>query len=112
MSDSVSDDPGWKAFADRAIKELVPMVDDSAYCVSLIPRKPEDRSDIKFCLELGLMLMLDKPIIMVIAPGSKVPDKVVQVADAIIEMNTNDEKFMDRLKATIDEVQARLGLDS
>lgn len=109
MSDP-TEDPEWKEFADRAIKELVPMVDDSAYCVSIVPRKPENRSDIKFCLELGLMLMLDKPIIMVIAPGSKVPDKV-QVADAIVELNMDDEKFMERLKATIDEVEARLGLN-
>lgn len=111
MTDFPHDNPDWKAFADHAIKDLIPKIDNSAYCMSLVPRKPEDRTDIKFCLELGVMLMMDKPIIMVVAPGSQVPDKVVQVADMIIEMSMDDERFEERLTAALAEMDARLGRD-
>jgi len=40
--------------------------------------------DIKFAVELGLMIMLDKPIIMVIQPNQVLPEKLRRVADDIV----------------------------
>jgi hypothetical protein len=42
--------------------------------------------DWKICLETGAAVLLDKPIILLVVPGVKVPDKLAQIADDIIEM--------------------------
>ena len=109
-SSDITGDPKFQEFAERAITKLVPMVDESAYCVALVPRKPEDFNDIKFCIELGMMIMMDKPIVFVIAPGTKVPEKLIKVADRIIELDTNDAKFMATLEETLQELTVELGL--
>lgn len=111
MTDFPHNDPGWQEFADHAIKNLIPKVDDSAYCLSIVPKKPEDRTDIKFCLELGVMLMLDKPIVFIVAPGSKIPDKIVRVADEIIEGTLDDERFKTRLTEALDRLSKKYGDD-
>jgi hypothetical protein len=58
--------------------------------------------DGKLALELGASVLLDKPIIVMVAPGAKVPKKVVRVADKIIEADLDDpakatEKIRDAL---------------
>lgn len=72
----------WRTYAAHVIDELVPMIRDSAVTVSLTPDGP---SDVKFAVELGLSIMLDKPIIVVLMPGRKIPGKLVAMADRVVE---------------------------
>lgn len=76
-------DPEWQAYVTRTRTELVPMIEGSSIGLSIVPRNPED-VDIKFAVELGLMIMLDKPIIMVIAPNQIIPEHLRRVADDIV----------------------------
>jgi hypothetical protein len=64
--------------------------------------------DVKFAVELGFMVMLDKPIIAVVSPGSKVPLKLAKVADEIVEGDIGDPDFQERFHAAIDRVTAKL----
>lgn len=82
MSEDVWETSEMREWAQSALDDLVPKMQDSSVIVSLVPRGP---SDIKFAVETGLALMLDKPIILMVAPGTQVPAKLAQVADAIIE---------------------------
>lgn len=99
------DDPftgqAWFDFTERALTDLLPMVQDSAITVSLVPDGPPD---VKFAVELGFCIMMDKPIIAVVHRGAKVPAKIVAVADAIVEGPMDDPTFEDRFKAAIDRV--------
>lgn len=88
----------WLEYADRAISELVPKIRDSAVTVSLVPK---GQTDVKFAVELGFSIMLDKPIIAVVLPGTKVPSKMVAVADEIVEGDFDDPTFGVRLAETI-----------
>lgn len=90
MTENPYDDPQWQEYADHALAELVPKLDASAVAVALVPRRPQDRSDIKMCLEIGVMIMLDKPLIVMIQPGTQVPAKIAKVADAIVEYDVSD----------------------
>jgi hypothetical protein len=76
------DSPEWRRYSKRAIRELLPMIADSAVTISLAPK---GETDIQFALELGLSIMLDKPIIAVIEPGTQVPAKLAKIADEIVE---------------------------
>lgn len=79
----------WRRFARSAQDDLVPKLRDSSVTVSLMP---SGQTDIKFALELGLSVMMDKPIIAVIAPGTRVPAKVLLIADEIVEADPGDPK--------------------
>lgn len=117
MSQDIYDDPRWKKFAADVNARLLPMITDSSMTISLIPE--DGQADIKFAVELGLSIMLDKPIIAVVVPGSHVPDHLVRVADRIVEADLRDargsEQARQRISAAIndmtEEIAARQGSD-
>lgn len=80
-------DPEWKAFEADARKNLVPMLKGSAVYMAI---NPGDDVDIKFAVELGLAIMLDKPLIVVSSADRKVPAKLRAIADEIIEVDFDD----------------------
>ena len=100
MSDDPFDSPEWKEMARAAREELSPMVESSAVAVSLY----DGTIDPKMAIETGYMILLDKPIIAIVSPGAKVPNKLVLVADEIIEGNLGDPTLQDRLRAAIARV--------
>lgn len=107
---SVPDHPAaahesFDRWAERVVNELVPMIDGSAATIGLVPRGP---SDVKFALELGLSIMLDKPIIAVVTPGVKVPERLVRVADRIVETAGSPADTSARIAAALNEIQAAL----
>jgi nucleoside 2-deoxyribosyltransferase len=94
--------PKWERYAERVRRELIPMINDSAVTLSLVP---SGKTDVKFAIELGFMIMLDKPIIAVVTPGTKVPAKLIAVADEIVEGEISDPDFQERLRAAIMRVR-------
>jgi len=96
------DDPDARAWARRVLDEVVPMIDDSAVFVSLVPR---EEVDVKFAVETGLAIMMDKPIIVVIRPGTPMPSKLAAVADAVVEFEPSDPVGMhERIQQAFREV--------
>jgi nucleoside 2-deoxyribosyltransferase len=93
------DDPDARAWARRVRKELVPMIRDSTVTISLVPTGD---ADVKFAVELGMAIMLGKPIILVVAPGTQVPDKLVLVADEIVERG-DEHHLRDAIERVIGE---------
>ena len=77
------DDPAWKAYVTHVRTELVPMIKGSSIGMSIVPKDPED-VDVKFAVELGLMVMLDKPIMLVCRIGTVLPERLKRVADEIV----------------------------
>lgn len=88
----------WQNFAKRAVNELIPKLDSSACSLTLVPEGP---SDIKFAVELGLSIMMDKPIIAVVPPGRVIPSHLLRVADEVVEMG---DGFEERMKAALSRV--------
>ena len=92
-------------FERRVRDVLVPRLQDAHVIVSLVPK---GEVDVKFATELGLSIMMGKPIIAVIRPGTQVPDKLVRVADRIIECSDEDVRdghyLADRVKAAMNDI--------
>ena len=78
------DDPEWQAYARHVIDELVPMIEQSAVTCSLVP---SGEPDVKFAIELGLSIMLDKPVVLLVPSGTPVPAHLARVADEIVEFS-------------------------
>lgn len=77
----------------RVVTEgLVPRVAGSHVCVSIVPTDQKNFVDAKFCVELGVMIMLDKPILAIVDPSVPVPEKLRLVADEIVFADIHTEE--------------------
>lgn len=87
--------------------ELIPMIDDSAYVMSLVPKA--DDVDVKFAVELGLSIMMDKPIVAIVQPGTPVPKKLLMVAEHVItaDLSNDDDRarLVDQLETILKDVE-------
>jgi len=101
----LADDPDFKAWAERVRAHVLPMINESALTMSLVPTGD---TDIKFAVELGLSIMLDKPIIAVVQPGTKVPKHLVRVADEIVEADLDNPHGMEKVQVAIEQAYQRI----
>lgn len=99
-------DPGMLRWMKRAETDLVPKLRGSRISASLVPE--EGKTDFKFAVELGLSIMMDKPIIAMVQPGQVLPDHMIRVADAIVELDWDDQEGTSR---RIKEAIEKLGMD-
>ena len=90
----------------RTRDKLPQMINDSAVVMSLVPA--DGKTDVKFAVELGFAIMLDKPIIAVVQPGSKVSEHMIRVADEIVECNMETDEDREKLAAALDEAMNRI----
>jgi hypothetical protein len=98
------DNAEWEAYAKHIRDELVPMIDSSAIAMSLVPKE----ADVKFAVELGLCIMMDKPIIAIVPSGTPVPAKIRAVADEIVEGSPGDPTFDQRLIQAMARLKAKV----
>jgi hypothetical protein len=75
-------DPTLAAWAKHVIKDMVPAMEDSAFVISLTP--VSGGGDIKYWVELGASIMMDKPLLVVAMPGVALPAKLMAIADEIV----------------------------
>jgi len=87
MTDEIRDDPEFIEWAERVQREVVPKIAGASFTVSLMP---QGKPDIKFAVELGLSVMMDKPIILAVPTGSTVPAKLRALADDIVEVDWSE----------------------
>jgi hypothetical protein len=76
------EDPEWEEFVTAVRTELVQKIVGSHVMVSIVP---QGEVDVKFAVELGLGILLDKPIIVLAMPGVEVSEKLRLVADEVVE---------------------------
>ncbi len=72
----------WDSMVLHTRKELLPKLTGSAFVLSIAPGTP----DAKYCIELGMSIMLDKPILVVAPAGHPVPARLRRVADEVVEL--------------------------
>jgi hypothetical protein len=101
-------DPHAKRWVRHVIDEMAPKLENSAVSISLVP---EDREgDVKFWVELGAAIMMNKPIIAVAFGDKPVPAKLALVADEIVRApNGIDPDSSEDLTAAIHRVLGDLG---
>lgn len=82
--EAVWEDPEYQAWEAHVRDTVVPLLEGTAVTITLIPR---GQTDIKFAVELGLSLMMDKPIIALVQPGMSIPNGLAAVAAEIVEVD-------------------------
>jgi len=94
---------GFEAWEEYVQLEIIPMLQASAASISLVPR---GSTDVKFAVELGLSIMLDKPIIVLVRPGSSIPAALARAADELVEVDI--KKDPDAAQRSISAAYARV----
>lgn len=84
----------YAAWLQRVQDTLVPEMRRSGVVASVVPVRTD--VDAKYAVELGLAIMLDKPLVMMVQPGAPIPPKLALVADKIIPVNWDDPGSRDR----------------
>jgi len=97
----------WDRFIRHHHEHTVKAMESSAYVMSLVPDK--DKVDVKFAVELGLAIMLDKPIIAMALPGVNVPPGLRKVATAIIVVDLDTEAGQAEATRQLKEAMAKFG---
>ncbi len=98
--------PGFKAFAKRVETELVPKLEGTDSVFAMIGKDV----DVKQAVEIGYTLLMGKPLILCVSPGSDVPAGLTRAADEIVEVDTSDPgSAAPRLKAAMERVARRRG---
>ena len=82
-------------------------IEMSDVCVLLVRNNPSGGHDLILdpvsSIQLGFAMFMDKPIFMLIPPGTKVPDKVASVVDRFIEFNGLDEIHLPKIRQKLNE---------
>ena len=98
MSDPF-DDPKLKAYFRHAKEELFPKIKDTAVSLAIL-----GEPDPKLCLELGAMILFDKPIIVLVPRDMPVPANLKRCAAAIVEGDPHDPETQERLQKALRSV--------
>ncbi len=87
-------------------ENLYPKMDSSGMVMSLVP---DGKPDAKFCVELGMAIMLDKPIISVVMPGRVIPERLKRVSDRIVTGDMKTKAGREELSRKLAEAMERIG---
>lgn len=106
-ADDWSKDPGAQEWISHVVNDMVPKLKDSVMSMSLVPGGD---GDVKFWVELGASIMLDKPIIAVVFGDREVPRKLEQIADEIVRCPEGvDPEASQDLAAALERMVERYG---
>lgn len=101
------DSPDAQEWIAHVRKTLLPMLDESAICAVLGP--DVGSVDVKIAVELGAMILMEKPILVIALPGRRVPDKLRMVADDIVYADPMSEDGQRQIQEAITAIHERLG---
>ena len=79
------EEPAGKQFIADVLTGMLPGMKESAVVAQVVPDDPE--GDVKFWVELGASIMLEKPIVAVVLAGRHCPEKLRRIADEIVEIS-------------------------
>lgn len=72
----------WERLVGHVRRDMIGAIDASAMVI--LPFLT-DRPDAYAALQLGMALLLDKPLLLITSPGADVPARLRRVADAVVE---------------------------
>ena len=95
----------WDRFVEHFRRDALEKMTDSAFVMSIVPT--EGGLDVKFAVELGAAIMLNKPIMAIVQPGATVPDKLRLVCEEIVEADLDLEEGRKKITAAISRIMGK-----
>jgi hypothetical protein len=103
MKETAGYGPEYDEYVEHVRKDVLPKMENISLFVSITPNS--EKIDIKFATEMGIAILMDKPIVAIIRRGQDIPKKLSRVVDRFIEVDDNyDPTVGDRIKEAIKEM--------
>jgi hypothetical protein len=97
-------DRAWLELSENFRKNGLPKIMSSSIFLQIYSGDGTD-FDVKQAMEMGAMLLLDKPLIIICPAGRKIPTRLARAADYIIEdWDATSTDSQERLSAAIKAV--------
>jgi hypothetical protein len=101
--------PTAKRWVQHVLNDMEPKLADSVLSITLVPDDRE--ADVKFWVELGASICMNKPIIAVVFNDEPIPPKLALVADEIVRCPDGvDPAASDKMQAAIERVLKQEGM--
>lgn len=97
----------WERFVRSFREDALSKMTESAFVAQLVPK--DGKFDVKFAVELGAAIMLNKPILAIVMPGSEVPAKLRLIADVVVEEDIDTQEGQKRAAKAIAKMAKKLG---
>ncbi len=75
----------WSEYEEHFRKEGLPKIAGSNFTISLMTNTDPETFDVKQATELGAILLLDKPLILLGMEGAVIPSRLRKAADIVVE---------------------------
>lgn len=98
-------DPDWLEFVKNVREDAMQKIAQSAVVMSIVP---SGEPDIKYAVELGLGILMDKPLVLVVMPGTEIPEHLRRVADRIIYADVDTEAGREKLALSMRDLDGLL----
>jgi nucleoside 2-deoxyribosyltransferase len=101
MADDLTKSKEWRQFVRHVRESVVPKISDSEVMVSIAESR--DDFDVRQAVEIGVAMLLDKPMVLVVPEGRQAPARLVRAADKVIYASVDSEEgrqqILDGLRA-------------
>jgi len=101
------DEPEMKAWLEDARVNLIPLLQKTEASVF----EARTTTDLKYAIELGLSILMNKPILAVVLDDRQAPPKLLEIADHVLHMKAREmgtpageRKF----QAAVEEMMAKV----
>lgn len=91
----------WRQIEQHSRESTAKLIAQSSVVVSCVPH---GKPDIKYAIELGLSIMMDKPIIVVAPPGRELPAALQRVATRVVIADLDTAEGQDILRTALKEM--------
>ena len=96
----------WDRIVEHFRRDALEKMTDSAFVASVVPS--EDKFDVKFAMETGAAVLLDKPIMAIVLPGVELPGKLARVADEVVRADLDTEEGKKEIHEALSRMTERL----
>lgn len=99
-----SQDRVWADYSAAFKADVLPFLLESAFMLQIADHLPDDINQdvIKAATELGLMLLLDRPLVLVVPVGVTLPATLERAATVVVaDVDMHDERSQDRIAAAV-----------
>lgn len=94
----------WDEFVESTRRGgLVEMIQGAGIFLTIAP----EQTDVKFAVELGFAIMLDKPIMTVVMPNREISKHLARVSDLIVYADIDTEEGRLKLERAIEVFRLR-----
>jgi nucleoside 2-deoxyribosyltransferase len=97
----------WDEIVKHTREETIHKMMESAFVVSIVP----EEADVKWMIELGAAIMLDKPLMLVVTDlKQKLPPKLERVADQVVIADLDTEEGRQIMLRMIEDFRVQQNL--